>query len=688
MKNERMMKKIYKKILLIGMTIFTITNGLLAGCGNSEGTMSKDSTETVEIATYQYMFRELPQPIYIEAAENFSGGDGTAENPYQISTIEELMLMSNLIEDSSFDNKYPEAFYELTADIILNEGDAAQWDEVLPQYSWKPIGMYPGSFEGNFNGNGYMISGLYINADNADEESASFTEYGLFGDINGGNVENVRVDNSYICVSGYMSRIGGIAGKICDTQITNCEVNAYIEFYDSDCGGVIGNISGGDNKVSNCTFFGKIRGKKEKSFSNIGGIAGSGDGEIEDCVNYGNIYGVLECADTMGGIIGRDSFGIRINECENYGSVQNGVYTGGIAGKIFSSNIAYNDSKERFIEKCHNAGTISGNKMAGGIVGHVGNSGGKRIYINGCENIGEIKDGGEVIGGIIGKGECDGEGIFLSDCVNRTNLTSEAKTGGIAGVMYSQKGNILFRNCKNEGNIESFSKGTGTGGIIGQYYINSKMTQIDVEKCENTGKIIADSSVGGVIGTMTRASLASEKVIINIVECKNSGEVVTHNNNTFIGGIIGGAGVENGKVCILSCKNEGNLTVLDPQVIEPVEEKEFSLTRMCGGIVGRVGETLFLSTDADDKENPDIINEKNANVVIEDCFSSGKFNVPDEKKYKTLKGEEIYENACGGIIGTCSGNEGYSINVINCTYKNANRGMGAEYLMDVGKCVD
>lgn len=122
--------------IILTVTVFLMS---LSGCGRPTGedVATIEVTESTEETSEYYFFRELPESVYIEAAESFSGGSGTKEDPYLISTIEEMALLSNLMENEDIHNEYPHAYYELVADITLNEGDASQWRDIPPQYSWK-----------------------------------------------------------------------------------------------------------------------------------------------------------------------------------------------------------------------------------------------------------------------------------------------------------------------------------------------------------------------------------------------------------------------------------------------------------------------------------------------------------------------------------------------------------------------
>ena len=80
-------------------------------------------------------------------------GTGTENDPYQISTLDNLLWLSTT-EDVWDD----EAYFEQTADI--DASDTENWND---GEGYSPIGNLDFPFYGNYNGNEYTITDLYIN---------------------------------------------------------------------------------------------------------------------------------------------------------------------------------------------------------------------------------------------------------------------------------------------------------------------------------------------------------------------------------------------------------------------------------------------------------------------------------------------------------------------------------------------
>ena len=130
------------------------------------------------------------------------GGSGTEEDPYTISTAQELADLAYVVNNDDNENPvYYGKCFKLTADIDLNPGFTSTADgftgDGTPQ-AWTPIGyLLPllatqVPFVGKFDGDHHTISGLYI------PEGGSNTTAGLFGFVADGGIYDVKIANSYI----------------------------------------------------------------------------------------------------------------------------------------------------------------------------------------------------------------------------------------------------------------------------------------------------------------------------------------------------------------------------------------------------------------------------------------------------------------------------------------------------------
>ena len=269
-------------------------------------------------------------------------GSGTSALPFEISTPEQLVILSELTNANI--DMYLRAHYKLTADINLsNYGLNWNYDR-----GWIPI-----IFKGNFEGNNHTISGLYING--------NIFGAGLFGEVSEGTVQNLGVEGDITTSSGY---IGGVVGRVINGNITNCYFVGSLSG-ESVVGGVVGSVIGSSNIIS-CYSKGTVSG----SSSQVGGVVGNqtnfstlGGSIISKCYSTCTVRG----GNSVGGVVGEtngrseENF-CSISNCYATGAVSGNNYVGGIAGQVsVYSNITY----------CYATGTVSGNNYVGGIAGDV-----------------------------------------------------------------------------------------------------------------------------------------------------------------------------------------------------------------------------------------------------------------------------------------------------------------------------
>ena len=236
-------------------------------------------------------------------------GTTTEDNPYLIPDLETLKAFRNYVNAG---NTCEGMYFKVTNNIDLADDDE--------ETQWIPIGNKKEKrFHGSFNGDGYTISGLYINARSTDPQ-------GLFGFISGATVKNLTVSGS---VSS-MQQVGGIAGHAdMISSIENCTNNCDVSSIMGSAGGIAGECSGG-SKITGCC----NNGSASSPSARAGGIAGHMDGFTTD----GTVTSVI------------DSY--------NTGTIH-GSYAGGIAGDQYGGGAVTN---------CYNIGTVTGSD-AGGIVG-------------------------------------------------------------------------------------------------------------------------------------------------------------------------------------------------------------------------------------------------------------------------------------------------------------------------------
>ena len=156
----------------------------------------------------------------------YSGGSGTAEDPWLISTVQNLQTLAETVNSGK---NYENQYFVLTADLDLQN------------INWTPIGNTFANalfnnpdyvlFAGNFDGKCHTISNLSIGTADVSMEADVF---GLFG-ATSGKIENLNLDHVSINgiaknVSGYIiGMVGSIAGasngSVENCHVTNLSVN-------------------------------------------------------------------------------------------------------------------------------------------------------------------------------------------------------------------------------------------------------------------------------------------------------------------------------------------------------------------------------------------------------------------------------------------------------------------------------
>lgn len=195
----------------------------------------------------------------IASAQIFSGGDGTPQNPYQVSDVYQLQSIYQYL-DKNF--------------VLIDNIDATDtqyWDSNLGFRSFK------GTFSGTFDGAGFTIQNLYQNR--PDGEFGIFDSLGTSSIVKNLVIQNFDLDGT-----------GGTIAKVNYGTISNVQVHASLT------GGNIGGIVRDNHSIiKNSGFTGTIQGGSIGGLVNVNKIAAL----IEDS-NFDGTLG--DNGSTMGGI--------------------------------------------------------------------------------------------------------------------------------------------------------------------------------------------------------------------------------------------------------------------------------------------------------------------------------------------------------------------------------------------------
>ncbi len=384
---------------------------------------------TAEVKEAEFIQPSSDGLTEITEAESFVVGDGTEENPWQITSAEELALMKEHL-----DGHY----------ILMNDID-------LSGKLWQPVGAYVPNdaasydytadldiaFTGSLDGDGNTISNLTIIREGLGAKDMTGT--GLFGGIAGeASIHDLTIENATVFSTG--SCTGTLVGM---------------------------SMSSNDDAIKNITLKG---GNSIMGSGSVGGIIGSAqDTDITDCSADAEI--IMLAASNGAGILGGGIEGGIISGClatgtvtaiaatETYGAI--GV--GGLLGCAFDS--------EKVVD-CHveNATITVGTNaiMVGGLLGYAGvvNEGYLAsdakgfTLIKNCEVTGmniEAQAGSTRIGGIVGSGFCG------------SNYSS----------YYPASSAIHIVGCSSSGTIMAKSDDALVGTILGYAFRNCAVVSCD-----------------------------------------------------------------------------------------------------------------------------------------------------------------------------------------------------------------
>ena len=173
------------------------------------------------------------KPSASEQMPAYSGGSGTESDPWQISSVKDLQMLANTINEgkaAGFDadctgdgipGNYHGYYFKQTTDLDLSS--IASWDPI--GYS----GGYGFYFAGNYDGGGYTISNAKSTGKN---DVGGYATAGIFGWVAFGSVKNLTVKNADFFAEGNkkMSYAGGVLAVAYSCTVENCSVyNSEIE---------------------------------------------------------------------------------------------------------------------------------------------------------------------------------------------------------------------------------------------------------------------------------------------------------------------------------------------------------------------------------------------------------------------------------------------------------------------------
>ena len=381
----------------------------------------------------------LPYFQYQDLVEDtpYSGGSGTVDDPYLLSTDEDIDELSATPANWS-------SYFQLTQNITLVGNHT-------------PIGNYSTKFTGDFNGNGYTIKELTV------YETTSYA--GFFGyAYTGANIYDLRVEASSDGVVSTGSLVGVLIGQNAFSTVSNCSAT--------------GNVTGGSNvavligknqqgTVLNCSVTGNVSG----SGTYIGGLIGYDlHSTVRNCSATGD---VINGGSYVGGLVGNELSGT-VSNCSATGDVIGSSKVGGLlgynSGSSVSNSFATGDA------------TSSGNDV-GGLIGT--NNAGGNVSISFATG---TASGSSNVGGLIG----NNYGGNVSNSFATGTASGSSSVGGLVGLNSGTVHSYCYYSgspVSGEGTSTSYSSFTNFTFVSGATGLNWNENS-DIITTENDSSFI------------------------------------------------------------------------------------------------------------------------------------------------------------------------------------------------------
>jgi hypothetical protein len=342
-------------------------------------------------------------------ANDFDGGDGSIDSPYEIANLAQLRRLSESAEE------WRDVHFILTADIDATEtntwnvGDHDENPDTpdmaigflpIPNY-YGTHATYAGNTPATFNGQGHVIKNLYIN------NRPGYVVSGLFSYIETVEISNLGLVDVDVTGTKY---IGALAAKTNRySKITNCNASGSVVSTGRYVGGLVGSLN------FESTIINSYAAVTVSGYRGVGGLVGEllTGNNIEICtITNSYATGTVTGEQDTGGLVGYTAGGSIITDCYatgevsgltksgglvgwNRGSITTSYATGAVLGTSSTGGLVGTNT-DGPITNCYATGSVSGNATSGGLIGVSARSTISASYASG------FVKGNEYTGGLIG----------------------------------------------------------------------------------------------------------------------------------------------------------------------------------------------------------------------------------------------------------------------------------------------
>lgn len=346
-------------------------------CSGNLWDVTTDPQQAGELIRAYAVVEGLNQSYYTTQYVEYKGS-GTAEDPYQIYTVEDLACLNGSY------------YYKLMNNLDLS----TYISKNSPTEGWQPIGRN-GAVMAHFDGGGHTISGLWCNS------TKDYT--GLFANASSNTICNLTVKVAAGKKVVGKDYTGILLGNNTNGTIENCSVAGDVEGANYT-GGMVGRANGctltnasASGNVTGTVLVGGLVGEAANgtiTYSNtntnvssttanayVGGLVGNNSAIVSVCTSKGSVS-AEGTGSNAGGLIGKTTANVTNSmSASEVTMATEGVYMGGLVGTNYAT-----------VDKCYASGNLDGAKWAGGLVGE---NIGSNAYVKNsfaCNHIVNVKD--------------------------------------------------------------------------------------------------------------------------------------------------------------------------------------------------------------------------------------------------------------------------------------------------------
>lgn len=385
-------------VMLLSAVMLMTSTGIVSSLANtvSESSAAPSTSVTQSETSSSTSVTQEGGAITTPSVEQEGGaivvideGNGTQENPYKISTLQEFLSIGGKVNNTASENKY----FVLTNDIDLSSvsgSDFANGNGSLVGID-KTLAQTGANVFIVLDGNGYTLKGLNV-------EIASGNAASIFGTLNAKSVvKNLKIEKPVIkSTSDSMTDIALIAtqnkGTISGVTVTypvlsaSCAQNAafivaenYGTVSEVTVRGTHTNASAAsleNHTISAIGTVGAVAGLNHGTISNVsainvgmfipevadknvvyGGIVGCNSGSVINSVSTGNVTGG-KAADVVGGIVGK---AVKpVSGAEIASTLTNNYSLVAVSSSVTGCGIIGADGKSEMMTDCYWSGKTSG----------------------------------------------------------------------------------------------------------------------------------------------------------------------------------------------------------------------------------------------------------------------------------------------------------------------------------------